>query len=67
MKTPPPRAGRLFLVSSWRLNAGTPERVTKLFRRLRSAERYAEQQIDRDREPVTIWTVDLPDWQEVHW
>jgi hypothetical protein len=60
-----PRTGRLFLVSSWRLNAGRRERVTRLFRRLPSAERYAERQRELDREPVTLWTTGLSPWQEV--
>lgn len=59
----PPRRGPLFAVESRRLNRGRPQRVTKLYRTRDAADRYAGKQRELDREPVTIWTLDLPAWR----
>lgn len=60
----PPRRGPLFAVTSYRSISGRRQRVSRLFRMRGAADRYAEQQRDLDREPVTIWTLDLPPWRE---
>lgn len=60
----PPRRGPLFAVTSHRLNSGRRERVSRLFRMRGAADRYADRQRELGREPVVIWTLDLPEWRE---
>lgn len=59
----PPRRGPLYAVESHRINRGRRQRVTKLFRMRAAADRYADHQCELGREPVTVWTIDLPPWR----
>lgn len=60
----PPRRGPLFAVESHRASPNGPQRITKLFRMRAAADRYADHQRYLGREPITIWTLDLPEWRE---
>lgn len=59
----PPKAGTIYAVTASRTTKSGPQRVTKLFRQLPAAQRFADRLRDEGRGDVRIWSTRLAPWR----